>query len=172
MPSPVDTPMVVSSPAAVPFVIDERTTAMKSGPGRMSAGMKTAKTLMRMTVGDIGISRQGRLGTMRLASQGSRAGTATASTGSSRICAVTERNACLLEKNSAYSRAPQPRYALGMEEPRHSFGPFVFDTRRRALDRDGEPVAIGTRAIAVLEALLGASGEAVSKARLVDLVWP
>ena len=53
MPSPTDTPIVVSSPAVVPRVIDERTTATKSGPGRMSAGMKMANTLMRMTVGCI-----------------------------------------------------------------------------------------------------------------------
>jgi DNA-binding winged helix-turn-helix (wHTH) protein len=59
-----------------------------------------------------------------------------------------------------------------MEEPRHSFGSFIFDARRRVLDRNGEAVAIGSRAMAVLEALLDAKGEAVSKAELMEHVWP
>ena len=34
----------------MPWVMDDRTTATKSGPGRMRAGMKTAKTLIRTTM--------------------------------------------------------------------------------------------------------------------------
>ena len=47
------TPSVVISPARVPRAIEERTTAMKSGPGSISAGMKIAKTLTKAMVQSI-----------------------------------------------------------------------------------------------------------------------
>ena len=46
----VETPTVVSKPAVVPRVIDERTTATKSGPGNSRAGMNTAKTGIRKPI--------------------------------------------------------------------------------------------------------------------------
>ena len=59
-----------------------------------------------------------------------------------------------------------------MAEPRHSFGPFVLDTARGSLQRDGKSVAIGQRGLALLEALLEAEGGIVTKADLMDRAWP
>lgn len=58
-----------------------------------------------------------------------------------------------------------------MGEQQYSFGPFVLRPGRELL-RDGKPVAIGQRAIALLEALLGAEGGVVSKSDIMDRVWP
>jgi TolB-like protein len=53
-----------------------------------------------------------------------------------------------------------------------SFGPFVLDRARRELTRDGHTVPVGHRGYALLEALLDARGEAVSKEALMERVWP
>lgn len=52
------------------------------------------------------------------------------------------------------------------------FGPFTLDTERRILSRDGQAVEIGLRACTLLQALLGAGGQQVTKAHLMDRVWP
>jgi pentatricopeptide repeat protein len=52
------------------------------------------------------------------------------------------------------------------------FGPFVLDRRRRMLTRNGEPVPIGHRGYILLETLLDASGEPVSKHVLMERAWP
>lgn len=59
-----------------------------------------------------------------------------------------------------------------MAERRHSFGPFVLDTGRGLLQRDGKSVAVSGRALAILEALLEAEGETVPKAGLLQRGWP
>ena len=59
-----------------------------------------------------------------------------------------------------------------MTEQRFVFGPYVFDPGRAALSHDNEPVPIGRRAASVLQALLEANGEVITKARLLDLAWP
>lgn len=56
-------------------------------------------------------------------------------------------------------------------EQRLEFGPFVFDGRRKLLLKHGSPVAIGQRALALLETLLAAGGRAVSKSELLDAAW-
>ena len=53
-----------------------------------------------------------------------------------------------------------------------SFGPFVFYRVSRTLARDGSPVSLGTRAAAILEALLDGHGAAVGKDRLIEAGWP
>jgi TolB-like protein len=53
-----------------------------------------------------------------------------------------------------------------------AFGPFTLDSERETLLRDGRPVDIGHRALAVLQALLDANGQVVTKARLIDAAWP
>lgn len=53
-----------------------------------------------------------------------------------------------------------------------SFGPFVFDRIGRTLKRGGEHVPLGTRAAAILEALLDGNGAAVGKDRLIESGWP
>ena len=58
-----------------------------------------------------------------------------------------------------------------MVEPRHSFGPFVLDAGRGLL-RNGKSIAVGQRGLALLEALLDAEGEVVTKADLMERAWP
>lgn len=53
-----------------------------------------------------------------------------------------------------------------------SFGPFLLDRERQALLRNGDSVAIGHRGYLILEALLDANGETVSKTRLLEHAWP
>ena len=53
-----------------------------------------------------------------------------------------------------------------------SFGPFVLDPPRRTLTRSGVTTDLGQRACELLAALLEARGEPVTKASLMDRVWP
>ena len=53
-----------------------------------------------------------------------------------------------------------------------SFGPFTLDVDRRALLRDGTPVALGGRALDLLCALAAAGGHVVTKDALMEQVWP
>ena len=53
-----------------------------------------------------------------------------------------------------------------------TFGPFVLDRERRQLTREGQAVPVGHRGYVLLETLLDASGEPVSKETLMDRVWP
>jgi TolB-like protein/Tfp pilus assembly protein PilF len=53
----------------------------------------------------------------------------------------------------------------------HRFGPFALDPGRE-LTRDGAPVVLGQRALAILCALLEASGKVVTKAELMERAWP
>jgi TolB-like protein len=58
-----------------------------------------------------------------------------------------------------------------MGSERYAFGPFVLDSRRKALLRNGLPLAIGHRGFVLLERLIGAEGRAVSKSDLMDAAW-
>ncbi len=58
-----------------------------------------------------------------------------------------------------------------MVQPSHAFGEFVLDPGCGLL-RNGRSVALGHRGIALLEALLEARGTVVSKAALMERVWP
>ena len=60
-----------------------------------------------------------------------------------------------------------------MPEPRHfAFGPYRLDTGRRTLLRDGRPVRLMPKDVAVLTVLVGERGEVVTRERLRALVWP
>lgn len=59
-----------------------------------------------------------------------------------------------------------------MLEKRFVFGPYVLDPGRGTLLRDGVPVAIGQRAMALLRTMLEADGQVVPKSRLMDAAWP
>lgn len=59
-----------------------------------------------------------------------------------------------------------------MESRQSAFGPFVIDRERRMLIRNGEPVPVGHRGYVLLETLLDAGGEAVSKQALMERAWP
>lgn len=55
---------------------------------------------------------------------------------------------------------------------RYIFGPFELDGARGTLTRNGLPLTLGHRALAVLECLLRANGEAVKKEDLLSVAWP
>lgn len=55
---------------------------------------------------------------------------------------------------------------------RYAFGPFLLDTARGTLTRDGAAIAVGQRGLRVLQALLETGGEPVSKADLMHRAWP
>lgn len=59
-----------------------------------------------------------------------------------------------------------------MPEQRFAFGAFVLDRQRGLLLRDGAPVPLGHRGLALLGALAEAGGRVVSKAELMDVAWP
>lgn len=52
------------------------------------------------------------------------------------------------------------------------FGPFLFDHQSLSVTRDGVSHHIGTRGAGLLDALLRAQGEAVSRQALLDAGWP
>ena len=58
-----------------------------------------------------------------------------------------------------------------MQTSTHKFGPFALDAGRE-LTRNGQPVVLGQRALAILGALLDASGKVVTKAELMERGWP
>jgi TolB-like protein len=55
---------------------------------------------------------------------------------------------------------------------RFAFGPFVLDAGSSALFEHSLPVAIGSKALALLQALVEARGRVVPKAALMDAAWP
>src|SRR5665213_3296784 len=59
-----------------------------------------------------------------------------------------------------------------MGDRQRAFGSFVLDRERQVLLRDGEPVSIGHRGYLILEALVEADGETVSKTALLERAWP
>ena len=54
----------------------------------------------------------------------------------------------------------------------HAIGPLQFDPARRTLTRNGAVAELGQRATDLLQALLEAKGAPVTKADLLDRVWP
>jgi predicted ATPase/DNA-binding winged helix-turn-helix (wHTH) protein len=52
------------------------------------------------------------------------------------------------------------------------FGPFRLSRRRRSLESDAGPVALGARAFDLLTVLLDERGRLLSKNELLDRVWP
>ena len=67
--------------------------------------------------------------------------------------------------------APQPEPA-GSAPAAYAFGRFVLRRRERLLLRDGAPMALGSRAVEVLLALVEADGKLLTKGALLDRVWP
>jgi TolB-like protein len=58
-----------------------------------------------------------------------------------------------------------------MQEHPLAFGPFAYDDATGTLWRDGAPVALGGRAMAVLGALLAAGGGVVTRDALIEAAW-
>ncbi|MGN6144022.1 MAG: winged helix-turn-helix domain-containing tetratricopeptide repeat protein [Mesorhizobium sp.] len=59
-----------------------------------------------------------------------------------------------------------------MAPQRFVFGPFVLDAGSSALFENGLPVAMGSKLLALLQALVEARGQVVPKAALMDAAWP
>lgn len=57
-------------------------------------------------------------------------------------------------------------------ENNYAFGSFILRTDPLRLLRDGTEVPLGARALAILHALVRHPGQALSKQRLIELVWP
>ena len=55
---------------------------------------------------------------------------------------------------------------------RVTFNGFMFDSHRRTLSRGATPIAITPKAFALLDALLAAAPNAVSKDEIYNLLWP
>jgi DNA-binding winged helix-turn-helix (wHTH) protein len=53
-----------------------------------------------------------------------------------------------------------------------AFGPFLLDTERGMLLRDGRPVAISSKGIQLLQALLEVPGRVLAKTNLMEAAWP
>ena len=62
--------------------------------------------------------------------------------------------------------------AIGQKPKALAFGPFELDFVGRRLTEAGRPVAIGSRALELLIALLERPGELVTKAELIARAWP
>ncbi|OCO98818.1 adenylate cyclase [Ensifer sp. LC13] len=59
-----------------------------------------------------------------------------------------------------------------MQASRFAFGPFILDPGAGTLLRNDDPVAVGYRGLKLLAALVGRSGEILTKAELMDAAWP
>ena len=59
-----------------------------------------------------------------------------------------------------------------MVPQRFAFGSFIFDTRNGSLFEHDLPVAIGSKPLSLLKALVEAQGQVVPKAALMDAAWP
>ncbi|MEN2393751.1 ATP-binding protein [Pseudomonas halotolerans] len=57
-------------------------------------------------------------------------------------------------------------------EPAVCFGPFIFNRQQRLVTRGGESLALGGRAVDILQVLLENAGHFVSKQALIARVWP
>src|SRR5271169_1294251 len=54
----------------------------------------------------------------------------------------------------------------------YAFGPFRLDVAAGILFRGAEPVALGQRAVALLQILVEGEGNPISKDRLIESAWP
>ena len=60
----------------------------------------------------------------------------------------------------------------GHARPILQAGTCEVDLARRELRTDGVPIAIGGRAFEIIEALVRANGQLVTKDELIDRIWP
>jgi len=72
----------------------------------------------------------------------------------------------------ASSDMRQPRSRVDEPDRTFLFGPFRLIPARRLLLRDGVPVRLGSRALAILAALVERRGELVMKDELMAMTWP
>lgn len=55
--------------------------------------------------------------------------------------------------------------------PDLAFGPFILDRQSGRLLREGRPVAVSSKGLQLLEALVGSSGQVLTKAELMRAAW-
>ena len=58
-----------------------------------------------------------------------------------------------------------------MTNRRIEFGAFILDLEHGSLLRDGRPVAVNSKGILLLEALVGSTGAPIGKAQLMEAAW-
>src|SRR5690606_10783372 len=80
--------------------------------------------------------------------------------------AVSKRRRKIPKSSKPVDRIPR------MTGNRFLFGPYLLDPARGTVLRDGTALAIGQRGLALLRALLEASGQTLTKAELMDAAWP
>jgi adenylate cyclase len=66
----------------------------------------------------------------------------------------------------------QLRIVPGMDKAAYTFGPFCLEPATGRLLRDGAQLALGHRALVLLQVLAEAKGQLVTKAELMERVWP
>jgi TolB-like protein/Tfp pilus assembly protein PilF len=76
-----------------------------------------------------------------------------------------------LEREAEKFRIPPKSFKFHSMTTRFEFGPFIFDAQRRMLLKNGVPVEIGQKRVALLHALLRAEGQVVSKLDLMNAAW-
>ena len=59
-----------------------------------------------------------------------------------------------------------------MTSRRIEFGSFTLDMDRRSLLRDGRPVAVSSKGMLLLQALVRSAGAPIGKAHLMEAAWP
>jgi DNA-binding winged helix-turn-helix (wHTH) protein len=59
-----------------------------------------------------------------------------------------------------------------MTSQRIEFGSFTLDIERGSLLRDGRPLAVSSKGMLLLQALVGSEGAPVSRDRLMEAAWP
>ena len=52
-----------------------------------------------------------------------------------------------------------------------AFGPFILDRQNGRLLREGRPVAVSSKGLRLLEALLGSRGRVLAKTELIEAAW-
>ena len=72
----------------------------------------------------------------------------------------------LMARVQALARRSGPRHA-----PVIRTGPFELDTNRRHLTKNGKPIALTTKELAVVEILMTANGRVVSTEELMERAW-
>ena len=77
----------------------------------------------------------------------------------------------MLEPAEAMPKSSEKAKFSGMPEEPIAFGPFVLGPGNGTILRDGEPLAIGQRAVLLLEALARSTGRVRTKAELMDAAW-
>ena len=77
----------------------------------------------------------------------------------------------MLEPAEAMPKSSEKGKFSGMPEEPIAFGPFVLGPGNGTILRDGEPLAIGQRAVLLLEALARSTGRVRTKAELMDAAW-